>query len=191
MYNNYYGICSIYCNVMYSRNMLQFPMFSESDSKYWLVFIFRRLKINHDSHDFIFESGTVANNKYLYKVFGFFKKKECRVLKQFLLVSTILCLVKVFDQMKNNKGKWRISVTLDDFWLFWNRAISLMLKNSKTVWNTTFNWAILIQNLINKKCNVKISYNLPRIICTFKTRNMFFVFRGRLVRSEQQLLCYK
>jgi hypothetical protein len=27
-----------------------------------LVFIFRRLKINHDTHEFILESGTVANN---------------------------------------------------------------------------------------------------------------------------------
>jgi hypothetical protein len=27
----------------------------------WLLFIFRRLKINHDSHEFILESGTVAN----------------------------------------------------------------------------------------------------------------------------------
>ncbi len=34
----------------------------EVDPHYWLLFIFRRLKINHDSHEFILESGTVANN---------------------------------------------------------------------------------------------------------------------------------
>ncbi len=32
-----------------------------------MVFIFRRLKINHDSHEFILESGTVTNNYYLGK----------------------------------------------------------------------------------------------------------------------------
>ncbi len=59
MYSIY--ICLTSCNVMYSRNMLQFPMFRESDSQYWLVFIFWRLKINHDSHEFKLESGIVAN----------------------------------------------------------------------------------------------------------------------------------
>jgi hypothetical protein len=29
-----------------------------------LVFIFRRLKINHDSHEFNLESGTVSNNYF-------------------------------------------------------------------------------------------------------------------------------
>ncbi len=31
------------------------------DLQYWSMFIFRRLKINHDSHEFILEFGTVAN----------------------------------------------------------------------------------------------------------------------------------
>jgi hypothetical protein len=43
---------------------LQFLMFKETDSQYWLVFIFRRLKINHDSHEFTLESGTVANRNH-------------------------------------------------------------------------------------------------------------------------------
>jgi hypothetical protein len=29
------------------------------------VFIFRRLKINHDTHEFMLESGTVANSLFL------------------------------------------------------------------------------------------------------------------------------
>jgi hypothetical protein len=41
------------CNIMYSHIML--------------VFIFGRLKINHDSHEFILESGTVANNSHLHQ----------------------------------------------------------------------------------------------------------------------------
>ncbi len=39
---------------------------------------FRRLKINHDSHDFILESGTVANTdsqKYIYYVVITISKK--------------------------------------------------------------------------------------------------------------------
>ncbi len=40
---------------------LQFLTCREAVSWYWLVFIFRRLKINHDSHEFILESGIVAN----------------------------------------------------------------------------------------------------------------------------------
>jgi hypothetical protein len=31
--------------------------------QYWLMFIFRRLKINYDSNEFILEIGTVANTK--------------------------------------------------------------------------------------------------------------------------------
>jgi hypothetical protein len=31
----------------------------------WLMFIFRRLKINHDSHEFILELGTIGNNYLL------------------------------------------------------------------------------------------------------------------------------
>jgi hypothetical protein len=30
-----------------------------------LLFIFRRLKINHDIHEFILDSGTVANSLFL------------------------------------------------------------------------------------------------------------------------------
>jgi hypothetical protein len=54
-------ICLTSCNVMYPHNVLQFPtsgnLIRDTD---WCLF-FRRLKINHDSNEFIFESGTVAN----------------------------------------------------------------------------------------------------------------------------------
>ncbi len=36
-------------------------MYPRVKLQYWLMFIFRRLKINHDSHEFILEFGTVAN----------------------------------------------------------------------------------------------------------------------------------
>jgi hypothetical protein len=60
MYSNYYITCShvLSCALVI---YLQFLTCRETDSWYWLVFIFRRLKINHDSHEFILESGTVAN----------------------------------------------------------------------------------------------------------------------------------
>jgi hypothetical protein len=62
-YSNYTVLSS--CNIIYSRNMSQFPhtgnLIRNID---WCLF-FRRLKINHDSHEFILESGTVANSHSL------------------------------------------------------------------------------------------------------------------------------
>ncbi len=40
------------------------------DSHYWLLFIFFRLKIIHDSHELILESGSVANNSYIQSLRG-------------------------------------------------------------------------------------------------------------------------
>jgi hypothetical protein len=53
------------CNIVYSHNMLHF-LYSGNLIRNinWCLF-FRRLKINHESHEFILESGTVANNYYL------------------------------------------------------------------------------------------------------------------------------
>ncbi len=39
----------------------QYPCIRETNTRYWLLFIFCRLKINHDVHEFILDSGTVAN----------------------------------------------------------------------------------------------------------------------------------
>jgi hypothetical protein len=54
-------LCLSFCNIIYSRNMSQVlhpgNLILNID---WCLF-FRRLKINHDSHEFILESGTVAN----------------------------------------------------------------------------------------------------------------------------------
>jgi hypothetical protein len=61
---------------------------------------FRRLKINHDSHEFILESGTVANNTYaLYQVKITIKQqKPCHHLAEVLLQTGIKC-----DEQSNNK----------------------------------------------------------------------------------------
>ncbi len=40
----------------------------------WSVYFFRRLKINHVSHEFIFEFGTVANKNH-YVVYYFLRKR--------------------------------------------------------------------------------------------------------------------
>ncbi len=54
---------------MYSRIVLLFPALRDLICNInWCLFS-RRLKINHDSHEFILESGTVANSNYLKKVF--------------------------------------------------------------------------------------------------------------------------
>jgi hypothetical protein len=51
----------MYSNVMCSCNMLAIPYVQGN----WFIILigvyFRRLKINHDSHEFILESGTIAN----------------------------------------------------------------------------------------------------------------------------------
>jgi hypothetical protein len=36
---------------------------TQAGLRYWLMFFFRRLKINHDSHEFILVFSTVANSK--------------------------------------------------------------------------------------------------------------------------------
>ncbi len=59
MYSNYYAFVVMYLQVF--THCVAFPAFREIDSYYSLVFIFCRLKINHDTHEFILESGTVAN----------------------------------------------------------------------------------------------------------------------------------
>ncbi len=41
-----------------------FSMIRKPDLQYWPMFIFRRLKINYDPHEFILEFGTVANNDF-------------------------------------------------------------------------------------------------------------------------------
>jgi hypothetical protein len=54
-------VCSFSCNVVCFHNMLDSlylgKLIHNSD---WCLF-FRRLKINHDSHEFTLESGTIAN----------------------------------------------------------------------------------------------------------------------------------
>ncbi len=39
-----------------------YSMICKPSLQYWSMFIFRRLKINHDSHEIILEFGTVANS---------------------------------------------------------------------------------------------------------------------------------
>jgi hypothetical protein len=60
MYSNYMHLSS--CNIMYSRIALPFlypgNLICNID---WCIF--RRLKPNHDYHEFILESGNVANTK--------------------------------------------------------------------------------------------------------------------------------
>ncbi len=62
MYSNYYAFVVLYLHVfMYHATI---PASRESDVIHninWCLF-FRRLKINHDTHEFILESGTVANS---------------------------------------------------------------------------------------------------------------------------------
>ncbi len=49
------------CNTLPVINYDYFMIFKLS-FLYWSMFIFHRLKINHDSHEFILKFGTVANN---------------------------------------------------------------------------------------------------------------------------------
>ncbi len=42
-----------------------YSMICKQSLQYWSMFIFRRLKINHDSHEFILEFSTVVNS-YIY-----------------------------------------------------------------------------------------------------------------------------
>jgi hypothetical protein len=56
----------IMCLVVVSFNIYisyHHPCIRETNTWYWLLFIFRRLKINHDVHEFILDSGTIANKK--------------------------------------------------------------------------------------------------------------------------------
>jgi hypothetical protein len=61
MYINFYALSS--CNILYSRIVCNFlhpgNLIRNID---WCLF-FRSLKINHDSHEFILESGTVVNSQ--------------------------------------------------------------------------------------------------------------------------------
>jgi hypothetical protein len=59
MYNNL--ICSTSCNVIYSRNMLQFRSGNLIRNTDWCLF-FCRLKINHDFHELILESGSIVKS---------------------------------------------------------------------------------------------------------------------------------
>jgi hypothetical protein len=52
-------ICNMLSVINYDYSMICKPIL-----QYWPMFIFRRLKINHDSHEFILEFGTCANNNH-------------------------------------------------------------------------------------------------------------------------------
>jgi hypothetical protein len=65
MYSNYMQLCVVVeLLIMHSRIVLLFLY----QGNWYIILIgvyFRRLKINHDSHEFILETGYVANNTHL------------------------------------------------------------------------------------------------------------------------------
>jgi hypothetical protein len=65
MYSNYMKFCVVVILLIMHSRIVLLLLYQGN----WYIILngvyFRRLKINHDSHEFILESGTVANNTHL------------------------------------------------------------------------------------------------------------------------------
>ncbi len=115
----------------------------QANLQYWSMFIFRRLKINHDSHEFILEFGTVANTYILLKALAFPPAKRHWALEL------------DFQCSEAKYGQKRSKIKILKFPSHWFLVPNFLLGRAYILKNQLFHFVSLKKNILPKNLSEK------------------------------------